>query len=138
MKKSTILRLISLTLLIIGTIFVACALGNPALGRVFYIGNIKIGVEIWRVFYAIYAIVMCGLFVASFFVGVNGGGMKASILKLLAFIPVLIVVFIMGIVLILEFRWWLVIAFLVGCYIVGHGMFRLFRKIDKKYDGFGS
>ena len=68
MKARKILRLISLAMLIVAVVFVFCALSNPALGSVFYIGSIKIGADIKRAFYAVYALVMVALFVASFFV----------------------------------------------------------------------
>lgn len=68
MRKRIVLRLISLGMLVIAIIFVACALSNPTLGSVFYIGSIPIGVDVWRVFYAVYVLVMVALFVASFFV----------------------------------------------------------------------
>ncbi len=62
------LRTTSLIMLIIAVIFVFCALSNPGLGRVFYIFGIPIGVEVWRAFYKLYAIVMILLFASSFFV----------------------------------------------------------------------
>lgn len=68
MNKKGVFRLISLIMLIIAVIFVACAVSNPQLGRVISIGSFRFGVEQWRICYAIYAIVMIGLFVASFFV----------------------------------------------------------------------
>lgn len=68
MKARRTLRLISLVMLIVAVVFVFCALSNPALGKVFYIGSIKIGADIKRAFYAVYAIVMVALFGASFFV----------------------------------------------------------------------
>lgn len=68
MNAKTILRLISLVMLIIAVIFVICALSCPTCGSVFYIGSLRIGSEVWRVFYAIYAIVMVLLFILSFFV----------------------------------------------------------------------
>ena len=67
MKARRTLRLISLVMLIVAVVFVFCALSNPALGKVFYIGSIKIGADIKRAFYAIYAIVMVALFGISFF-----------------------------------------------------------------------
>ena len=101
MKKSMLLRIVSLGMFAVAIIFIACALANPALGRTFYIGEIAVGAEVWRVFYAIYAIIMGILFVASFFVGKPVGGVKAGIIKLFVFIPVLVFAFIMGAVLIL-------------------------------------
>lgn len=68
MKSRKTLRLISLVMLIVAVVFVFCALSNPALGKVFYIGSIKIGADIKRAFYAVYAIVMVALFGISFFV----------------------------------------------------------------------
>ena len=68
MKARRTLRLISLVMLIVAVVFVFCALSNPALGKVFYIGSIKIGADIKRAFYAVYAIVMVVLFGISFFV----------------------------------------------------------------------
>lgn len=66
MKKA--LRLISLVMLIIAVVFVACALSSPTWGSTIYIGSFKFGAEQWRVCYAIYTVVMVGLFVVSFFV----------------------------------------------------------------------
>ena len=68
MKARRTLRLISLVMLIVAVIFIFCALSNPALGKVFYIGSIKIGADIKRTFYAVYSIVMVALFGISFFV----------------------------------------------------------------------
>ena len=68
MKARRTLRLISLIMLIVAVVFVFCALSNPALGKIFYIGSIKIGADIKRAFYAVYAIVMVALFGISFFV----------------------------------------------------------------------
>lgn len=68
MQSKTILRIFSLIMFIIAVVFVFIALSCPTCGSVFYIGSIRIGSEVWRVFYAIYAIVMVLLFVASFFV----------------------------------------------------------------------
>ena len=55
-------------MLIVAVIFVLCALSNPALGKVFYIGSIKINADVKRAFYAVYVIVMVSLFGISFFV----------------------------------------------------------------------
>ena len=68
MKTRRILRYISLFMLVIAVIFVFCALSNPALGRTIYIGSFAFGAEQWRVCYAIYILVMAGLFLTSFFV----------------------------------------------------------------------
>ena len=132
MKKGMVLRVISLIMFVVAIIFIACALANPALGRTFYIGNIAIAAEIWRVFYAIYAIVMAILFILSFFVGKPVGGIKAGILKLLIFVPVLVFAFIMGAVLILEFAWWKLLTFMIISVGFGYGVYYLFRLIDRK------
>ena len=137
MKKSMVLRIISLVMFVVAIVFIACALANPALGRTFYIGNIAIGAEVWRVCYAIYAIVMAILFVLSFFVDKTAGGMPVGILKLLIFVPILVFAFIMGAVLILEFAWWKLIAFMVVSVGIGYGVYYMFRLIDKKCGGNG-
>ena len=56
-------------------------------------------------------------------------------LKLLIFVPVLVFAFIMGAVLILEFAWWKLIAFMVISVGFGQGVYCLFRLIDKKCMG---
>ena len=66
MKKT--LRIVSLLMLIVAVIFVVCALSAPNLGNSFYIGSFRVGAKHLRIFYAVYAIVMVGLFLASFFV----------------------------------------------------------------------
>ena len=68
MKTRKRLRRVSLLMLVIAVIFVFCALSNPVLGRTIYIGSFAFGAEQWRVCYAIYALVMAGLFLTSFFV----------------------------------------------------------------------
>ena len=68
MKKHKLLRWISLLMFVIAVVFVLCALSNPALGHTIYIGRFAFGAEQWRLCYAIYAVVMAGLFIASFFV----------------------------------------------------------------------
>lgn len=135
MKKGMVLRIISLVMFVMAVIFIACAFANPALGRTFYVGDLAIGADVWRRFYAIYAVIMAVLFVLSFFVGKPTGGMKAGILKLLIFVLVLVGAFIMGAVLILEFAWWKLIAFMVISYGIGHGVYYLFRVVDKKCGG---
>lgn len=90
MKKGIVLRIISLVMFVMAVIFIACAFANPALGRTFYVGDLAIGADVWRRFYAIYAVIMAVLFVLSFFVGKPTGGMKAGILKLLIFFLVLV------------------------------------------------
>ena len=137
MNKGMVLRVISLIMFFVAIIFIACALANPAWGRTFYIGDLVIGAEVWRVFYAIYAIVMAILFVLSFFVGKPTGGIKAGILKLLIFIPILAVAVIMGAVIILEFAWWKLLAFMIIGVGLGNCVYYLFRLIDRKCGGVG-
>ena len=71
MSKRTLLRLISLIMFIIAVVFVFIAISAPTLGKTIYIGNYAFGAEQWRVCYAIYAVIMVVLFVASFFVKKN-------------------------------------------------------------------
>lgn len=68
MGKRKTLRLISLAMLVLAVLFVLCALSNPALGHTIYIGSFAFGAKQWRVCYALYVLVMAGLFLASFFV----------------------------------------------------------------------
>lgn len=67
MKRKTKLRLISLAMLAAAVIFVLCALSAPNLGRTIFIGSFVFGAEQWRFCYKIYALVMVGLFLYSFF-----------------------------------------------------------------------
>ena len=62
------LRRVSLAMLAAAVICVGCTLSAPNLGRTVYIGSFKFGVELWRLCYALYVLVMAGLFVASFLV----------------------------------------------------------------------
>lgn len=68
MDREKLLRFISAVMLVVAAVFVYCAVSCPTLGRVFYIGSMRIDSEIKRVFYACYAIVMVLLFIVSFFV----------------------------------------------------------------------
>ena len=68
MNIKTKLRVISLIMLIIAIIFVICALLCPTLGKTIYIGNFAFDASAWRICYALYAVIMFVLFVASFFV----------------------------------------------------------------------
>ena len=63
-----VLRTISIIMFLVAVVFIAVALSNPTLRSVFYIGNIRIDVDVMHAFYNIYAIVMISLFIASFFV----------------------------------------------------------------------
>lgn len=53
---------------VIAVIFVFCALSNPGLGRTIYIGDFAFDARCWRICYALYAVLMVGFFIASFFV----------------------------------------------------------------------
>ena len=77
MKKKTILRLISLLMLIAAVIFVACALCCPTLGTTIYIGSFAFGAEQWRVCYAAYIFVTAALFGTSLFVKDENTSKKA-------------------------------------------------------------
>ncbi len=68
MKKKTLLRLISLVMLVIAVVFVFIAVSAPTLGSTIYIGSYAFGAEQWRTCYKIYALVMIALFAVSFFV----------------------------------------------------------------------
>ena len=71
MSKKTILRIVSLIMLLAAVIFVFCALACPTLGQTIYIGDFRFGAEQWRICYLVYIIVMTALFAASFFVKNN-------------------------------------------------------------------
>ncbi len=68
MKLKTILRSVSFFMLIIAIAFLIFALSHPQLGSVFYIGDLAIGSDIWRAFYAVYATIAVALFGVSFLV----------------------------------------------------------------------
>ena len=68
MSKKTILRIVTLIMLLAAIIFVFCALACPTLGQTIYIGDLAFGAEQWRICYLIYVLVMAALFAASFLV----------------------------------------------------------------------
>ncbi len=68
MSRKVVLRLISLTMLIVAFVFVFIALSVPTLGKTIYIGDYAFGAEQWRVCYGIYAAIMVIIFIASFIV----------------------------------------------------------------------
>lgn len=72
------------------------------------------------------------IFVVSFFVEVKAGGVKVGILKLLIFVTVLVFAFIMGVVLMFEFAWWKLLAFIIINVGLGHGVYYLFQLTAKK------
>lgn len=74
MTKKAKLRIISATMFAVAVIFVFIAVSNPTLGSTIYIGDFRFGAEQWRICYAIYALIMVTLFIASFLV--KGGKRK--------------------------------------------------------------
>ena len=68
MNKKSLLRIISMVMLLTAVVFVIIALGHPELGSVFYIGNIRIGAKECRMFYKAYLVIMVLIFAASFFI----------------------------------------------------------------------
>ena len=48
-----VLRTISIIMFLVAVVFIAVALSNPTLGSVFYIGNIRIDVDVMHAFYNI-------------------------------------------------------------------------------------
>ena len=68
MKTKLLLRVISIGMLIAAAIFVFCAVSCPTLGRVFYIGSIRIDAEIKRMFYRCCMAITILLFGISFLV----------------------------------------------------------------------
>lgn len=68
MKARKIMRTISIAMLAVAVVFVACALCSPTWGMVIRIGAFSFGPDQWRVCYAAYVLAMAGLFGASFFV----------------------------------------------------------------------
>ena len=66
MKTKTVLRTISILMLIVAVIYLSYALTHPEFGEVFYIGSFAVGPELWRLFYLVYAVIMAGLFAISF------------------------------------------------------------------------
>ena len=67
-KLKRILRWVGIGMCLVAVVFLSIALSHPELGTVFYIGSWRIGVEVWRAFYCIYAAVALGCLVASFFI----------------------------------------------------------------------
>lgn len=65
MKKK--LRVASLVMLIVAVVFVSCNLACPTLGEAICIGRFRFGAEQARICYAVYAVIMVLLFIASFF-----------------------------------------------------------------------
>ena len=67
MKIRKVMRLVSLAMFAIAVVFVFCALSCPTLGQTIWIGGFAFGAEQWRFCYGVYALVMAGLFLGSFF-----------------------------------------------------------------------
>ena len=68
MSKRKKMRLASLVMFVIAVIFVFCAVSNPTLGRVIYIGDWAFGGDQWVFCYKVYVLIMAGLFAGSFVV----------------------------------------------------------------------
>lgn len=68
MKLYKTLRCVSLAMFVVAVVFVLYAISNPQLGRAIYIGNFRFSHDEWLACYMLYAVVMVGLFAASFFV----------------------------------------------------------------------
>ena len=66
MKLSQMLRLISFVMFIVAIVFIFCAIANPVLGQVIYIGKFEFGLKVWRVCYAVYVAIMIILFIDCF------------------------------------------------------------------------
>ena len=65
MKKT--LRIISGIMFVVAIGFLIYAFMHPEGGSVFYVLGVPIGSKFWRASYVVYATVMIGLFIASFF-----------------------------------------------------------------------
>ena len=72
MRIKRMLRRIVFLMLAVAAVFLAVALSHPELGSTVHIGCIHIGSAVWRVFYAVYVIVMAVLLVISFFIDPKG------------------------------------------------------------------
>lgn len=68
MKTKMLLRFISIGMLMAAAVFAYCALSCPTLGRVFYIGGIRIDAEIKRILYGCYIVIAILLLGISFFI----------------------------------------------------------------------
>lgn len=66
MSRKVVLRLISLAMFVIAVIFVIIAMSNPTLGRVFYIGFLRVDGDVLKVFYMVYLVIMILLLLLSF------------------------------------------------------------------------
>ena len=63
--SAKLLRIIGAVMLTVAVIFLIYALTHPEAGSVFYLGSLRIGSELWRIFYIFYAVVTAGLFVTA-------------------------------------------------------------------------
>lgn len=73
MKPWKVLRAVGLIMLMAAAVFVICALSDPTLGSMVYIGKFALGAEVWRVFYVLYLTAAAGLLCASFVMRRRGG-----------------------------------------------------------------
>jgi hypothetical protein len=67
-KLKRILWWVGIGMCLVAVVFLSIALSHPELGTVFYIGSFRVGAEVWRTFYCIYAAVALGCLVVSFFI----------------------------------------------------------------------
>lgn len=67
MTAKKVLRIISGFMIGIFVVYILCAVSNPAMGELFYIGSFRVDAYVMRVFYVCYILVATGLFIASFF-----------------------------------------------------------------------
>lgn len=63
-----VLRAISAVMFVIAIVYLGFVFTHPEFGSVFHIGKFEIGPTIWKIFYALYATIMVGLFVGSFWI----------------------------------------------------------------------
>lgn len=66
MSRKTVLRIVSLLMLVAAVIFVLIAVSCPTLGRVFYIGSFRVDGDVLLIFYNIYLVIMILVFLLSF------------------------------------------------------------------------
>ena len=67
--RKTLLRGISILMLLLAVAFILWAVSDPTLGSTVYIGAHHIGANYWWIGYSAYILIMAGLFISSFFIG---------------------------------------------------------------------
>ncbi len=76
-----ILRATSAIMFVVAIVFFGYAFSHPVNASVFYVGKFEIGPTIWRLFYAIYFLLMISLFVSSFLIKNKNKKKKLKIYK---------------------------------------------------------